>query len=176
MNGHTIRAALGLLVAALCVTACDGADADPSIAKAMETKSDMQVAAAAVADRKHDEAVAAKEAAERLEETRSAEVTAAAKLPAELPVSLDAACEDLVQSFDTFMLAGSEKDVLQWWDGHRKKLGERRSNCLLQKSIEVAACGTQAFAAELPSLEGLPRRDAARRVVEACIEAFGNDA
>lgn len=158
------------------MTACDGAEADPSIATAMETKNDMQVAAAAVADRKHAVAVAAKDAAEVLDKLRLQEVTAAAKLPAELPAKLDAACEDLVQSFDKFMLAGSEKDVLQWWDGHRKKLGVRRNNCLQQKSIEVAACSAQALGAELPSLQGLPRRDAARRVVEACLESFGKDA
>lgn len=175
MIGPAIRGATSLLILGLSLTACDGADADPTIAKAMETKSDMQVAAAAVAERKHASAVAAKDAADALDRVRIAEVTAAAKLPAELPAKLDAACEDLVKSFDAFMLAGSEKDVLQWWDGHRKKLGQRRSKCL-QHSIEVAACSAQALRAELPALKGLPRRDAARRVVEACIEAFGSDA
>lgn len=175
MIGAAIRGASSILILGLSLTGCDGADADPSIAKAMETKSDMQVAAAAIADRKHAEAVAAKDASNALDQTRIAEVTAAAKLPAELPAKLGAACEDLVESFDAFMLAGSEKDVLQWWDGHRKKLGQRRSNCL-QHSIEIAACSSQALRSELPSLEGLPRRDAARRVIEACVEAFGSDA
>lgn len=175
MIGEAIRGAVGLLILGLSLTGCDGADADPSIAKAMETKSEMQVAAAAVAERKHDKAVAAKAAANALEQSRTAELIAAAKLPAKLPAKLDAACEGLVESFDAFMLAGSEKDVLQWWDGHRKKLGQSRSRCL-QHSIEVAACGAQALRAELPSLKGLPRRDAARRVVEACIAAFGSEA
>jgi len=175
MTGQAIRGALGVLMAALLLPACDGAEADPTIAKAMETKSDMQVAAAAVADRKQAKVDAAKEAAKLLEQTRIAEITAAAKLPAEVPGKLDAACEELVEAFDAFMLAGSEKDVLQWWDGHRKKLGQRRSKCM-QQSIEVAACSAHALRAELPSLEGMPRRDAARRVVEACIDSFGNDA
>ena len=175
MRGQAIRAAVGVLFAVLSATACDGAQADPTIAKAMETKSEMQVAAAAVADRKHAEAKASKDAADALEQTRVAELTAAAKLPAELPAKLGTACEDLVESFDAFMLKGSEKDVLQWWDGHRKKLGQRRSKCL-QQTIEVAACSAQALREELPSLQGLPRRDAARRVVEACIEAFGSHA
>lgn len=173
MIGEAIRGATCLLILGLSLIACDGADADPSIAKAMETKSDMQVAAAAIADRKHAEAVAAKDASNALEQARRAEVTAAAKLPAELPAKLDLACDDLVEAFDAFMLAGPEKDVFQWWEGHRKKLGQRRSNCL-QHSIEVAACSAQALRAELPSLEGLPRRDAARLVVEACVEAFGS--
>jgi len=175
MTGQAIRGAVGLLVAAFSWTACDGAEADPTIAKAMETKSEMQVAAAAVADRKHAEAKATKDAADQLEQTRIAEITAAAKLPAKLPAKLDDACDELVESFDTFMLAGSEKDVLQWWDGHRKKLGQRRSKCM-QQSIAVAACSAHALRAELPSLKGVPRREAARRVVEACIDSFGNDA
>lgn len=175
MMGPAIRGAVGLLVVSLGLVGCDSADADPAIAKAMETKSEMQVAAAAVADRKHAKAKADKEAAEALEKARDAEITAAAQLPAKLPATLSAACEDLVESFDAFMLAGPEKDVFQWWDGHRKKLGQRRSKCM-QQSIEVAACSAQALRAELPSLQGVPRRDAARRVVAACFESFGNDA
>ncbi len=174
MTGQVIRGAVGVLVAALSLTACDSAGADPTIAKAMETKSEMQVAAAAVADRKHAKVQADKDAAKRLEQTRIAEITAAAKLPAELPAKLETACEELVESFDAFMLAGSEKDVLQWWDGHRKKLGQRRSKCM-QQSLEIAACSAHALRAELPSLKGMPRREAARHVVEACIDSFGND-
>ena len=175
MAGQAIRGAVGLVVAVLALTACGSAEADPSIAKAMETKSEMQVAAAAVADRKQAKAKAAKDAAKLLEDTRIAEIAAAAKLPAELPGKLQTACDELVESFDAFMLAGSEKDVLQWWDGHRKKLGQRRSKCM-QQSLEVAACSAHALRAELPSLQGMPRREAARRVVEACIDSFGDDA
>ncbi|MEM6291767.1 MAG: hypothetical protein AAGA54_10895 [Myxococcota bacterium] len=167
---------LGMLLAAsLCTGACGEAEADPSIAQAMETKSDMQVAAAAVSDKKRAEAKEAKAAAEAQAAARAAEIKAAATLPTTMPKSLEKACDAFVESFDQFMLAGAEKDVLRWWDGHRKKLGERRSNCLLRKSVEVAACGTQALAAPLPSLEGMPRRDAAREVVQACIDAYGGE-
>lgn len=176
MNGEAIRGVVGLLMAGLIVTACDGGKADPAIAKAMETKSEMEVAAAAVAEKKHAEAKAAKAEEEALEQTRAAELVAAAKLPATLPKTLEKGCDAFVEAYDQFMLAGEEKEVLQWWDGHRKKLGEARSKCLVRKSIEVAACGTEALGAELPSLAGVPRKDVARRVVEACITAHGKDA
>ena len=104
------------------------------------------------------------------------EIEAAAKLPAELPASLEKACDAFVETYDAFMLAGEEKEVLQWWDGHRKKLGEARSKCMVRKSIEVAACSTEALRAELPSLASLSRSDAALQLVEACIAAHGKDA
>ncbi len=175
MNAQTTRPCLGLVVAGLLL-ACDGGKADPTIAKAMETKSEMEVAAAAVADKKHAEAKEAKAAKEALETTRAQQISAAVKLPTELPKDLESACDGFVKAFDEFMLAGGEKDVLAWWDGHNKKLGERRSKCMLQQSVEVAACGTQALSAPLDSLAGVPRRDAARRVLEACLAAYGKDA
>ena len=176
MNGEAIRRAVGLLLAGLWVAGCDGGEADPTIAKALETKSEMEVAAAAVADKKREEAQAAKAAADAAEAARKAELQAAAKLPAELPKSLEQACDAFVETYDAFMLAGKEKEVLQWWDGHRKKLGEARTTCLVRKSIEVAACGTEALGATLPSLETLSRGDAAVQVVETCIAAYGKDA
>ncbi len=176
MNGEAIRRAVGLLVAGLVVAGCDGGEGDPSIAKALETQSDMEVAAAAVAEKKHEEARAAKAAAEAAEKAREAALASAAKLPAQLPATLDDACDAFVETYDEFMLAGAEKEVLEWWDGHRKKLGEARSKCLVRKSIEVAACGTEALGADLPTLKDLPRADAARRVVEACIAGYGKDA
>jgi hypothetical protein len=176
MNGEAIRRAVGLLVAGLVVAGCDGGEGDPSIAKALETKSDMEVAAAAVAEKKQEEAKAAKAAAEAVETAREAELASAAKLPAEMPPTLEKACDAFVAKYDEFMLAGGEKEVLQWWDGHRKKLGEARSKCLVRESIEVAACGTEALGAELTTLADLPRTDVARRVVEACISAHGKDA
>lgn len=175
MNGRALRRTC-ILVLGLALVACDGAEADPTIAKAMETKSEMEVAAAAVADRKREEAKVAKQAKDALESQRQAEVAAAAKVPAELPAKLDKACDGFVEAFDAFMLAGDEKEVLEWWDGHRRKLGERRSKCLKQKSIEVAACGAQALAAELPSLKDLSRRDASRMILDACVTTYGKDA
>ena len=176
MNGEAIRSRVGLLLAGLLLAGCDGGEADPAIARALETKSEMEVAAAAVADKKHEEARAAKAAADAARAALEAELAAAAKLPDALPQSLEAACDAFVETYDAFMLAGNEKEVLQWWDGHRKKLGEARTKCLVRNSIEVAACSTVALGGELPSLESLSRSDAAVRVVEACIAAHGKDA
>ncbi len=174
VRGGNTRCAV-LLAAGLGLGACDGAETDPSIAQAMETKSEMEVAAAKVADKKRADAQQAKADADAKTAARAAEIKAAATLPAAMPASIEKACDAFVESFDQFMLAGAEKDVLRWWDGHRKKLGERRTNCLLRKSVEVAACGTEALQAPLPSLEGMTRRDAAREVVQACIDAYGGE-
>lgn len=176
MNGEASRRGLALLVVGLLAAACDEGEGDPSIARALETKSEMEVAAAALAERKHDEAKAAKAEADALEARRTAELAAAARLPAQLPTTLAEACDAFVESYDAFMLAGNETDVLEWWDGHRKKLGEARGKCLTRDSIEVAACGAEAFGAEFTLLKDVPRPDAARRVVEACIEAHGEHA
>jgi hypothetical protein len=175
MNAAVIRRGAGLLVAGLVVLGCDAPEADPTIAKAMETKSDMEVAAAAVAEHKRDQAKAAKAANDALEQQRAAEIAAAIELPDPLPTKLDKACDSFVEAFDAFMLAGGEKEVLEWWDGHRKKLGKRRSKCLQHKSIEVAACGAAALRAPLPSLEALSRQDAARQVMDACLASYGKD-
>ncbi len=175
MNAQPTRPCLGLVVAGLLM-ACDGAKADPTIAKAMETKSEMEVAAAAVAHKQHEDARAAKVAKDALEQRRTEQVAAAVGLPEQLPETLDAACDGFVKAFDEFMLAGRENDVLEWWDGHRKKLGERRSKCMLQGNVKVAACGTQALSAPLESLADEPRLDAARRVVEACMATYDKDA
>ncbi len=171
-----VREISGLVVGASIVIAlggCDAAKPDPTIAQAMETKSEMEVAAAKLADRRHSEAEQAQRAQAAQQAARATEIQAATRLPSPMPTELETACDAFVESFDTFMKAGSEKDVLQWWDGHRKKLGERRSRCMLQGSIEVAACGSVALREPLPSLQGVVRRDAARQVVQACMDEFG---
>lgn len=176
LTGMIVKARIGLIVLCGTLLGCGEGKGDASIAKALETKSDMEVAAAAVAEKKQEDAKVAKAEKDAEESARTAEIAAAATLPATLPGSLEDACDAFVEKYDQFMLAGEEKEVLQWWDGHRKKLGEARSKCLVRKSIEVAACSTNALGAPLPSLKGLPRIDSARRIVEACIAAHGTDA
>ncbi len=169
-----VEARIGLIVLCGTLLGCGEGKGDASIAKALETKSDMEVAAAAVAEKKHEDAKAARAEKDAEESARTAEIAAAATLPAELPGSLDDACDAFVEKYDAFMLAGEEKEVLEWWDGHRKKLGERRSKCMLQGSLKVAACGAVALREPLASLEGVVRRDAARQVVQACMDEFGS--
>lgn len=171
-----VEVRIGLIVLCGTLLGCGESTGDTSIAKALETESEMEVAAAAVAEKKQEEAQAARARKDAEEAARTAEIAAAATLPATLPASLEDACDAFVKTYDEFMLAGEEKEVLEWWDGHRKKLGEARSKCLVRKSIEVAACSTEALGAPLPSLKGLPRIDSARRIVEACMSAHGTDA
>ena len=82
MNGEAIRLGLGLALAGLLANGCDGGEADPSIAKALDSKSEMEVAAAAMADKKREEAQAAKAAAD------AADAAATAEAPPHHPIQL----------------------------------------------------------------------------------------
>lgn len=176
MNGEAIRRRAGLLVVGLWLLGCDGGEADPTIAKALETKSEMEVAADARAETRRKQAEAAQAAAKAARATQDAELAAAATLTGALPATTEEACDAFVERYDQFMLAGDEKEVLEWWDGHRKKLGEARTKCMVRRSIAVAACSTKALGTDLETLKDVPRKDIAVRVVEACIAAHGKDA
>lgn len=163
---------LGLGLALGCA-GCDTAEADPTIAKAMQIESEMEVAAAKVADLQHADAQAKREAEAARVAARDTALRTAASLPAELPKDLKSACDASNEAFDAFMQAGSERDVLQWWDGHRKKLGDARGKCLKRESIEVAACSAKLLEAAPAEVNELPRRDAARVIVQTCMDKFG---
>ncbi len=144
-----------------------------TIAQAVQTENQVDKAAAALEEKERAERKAKAEAERALEERRRQEIDAAASLPASMPADLAAACEAVVESYDLFMKAGSERDVLLWHDGRRGKLGERRAACIKMGGVKVAACQAEALRAELPSLEGLERTEAARRVAEHCLDKYG---
>jgi hypothetical protein len=106
---------------------------------------------------------------------QQAELDAASRLPANMPADLSEACDRVVDAYDEFMKRGSESDVLKWWDGRRKKLGNHRANCLKTASIEIAACSAHALRETYTTFDGIDREEAARRVVEACVRRVESD-
>lgn len=147
---------------------------EQSIAKAV-TVDDAQKRDAAIIEAKERELRKEREhEKEAVEQTRAAEIDAAAVLPATMPADLAAACDAVVNAHDAFMKRGPEKDVLNWYQGgRRKKIAERRAACVTQGKIPVAACEAQALSAELPSLVGIERSEAALMVMARCAEKFG---
>lgn len=164
---------------AVAVASACGGDGPPapsveeSIAKAVqiEGKDQQQREALDAKERaRRDEAAKAEQA---VDARRDAEIDAAATLPTPLPADVAAACDAVVNAYDEFMKRGPEKDALEWFDGRRKKLAERRAACVTQGHVTVAACQSQALMAPLPSLDELPRIDAAARVLTRCADKFG---
>jgi hypothetical protein len=114
-------------------------------------------------------------AAERHKEQAeiAAAVDAAAQLPAEMPADLEAACDAVVEAYDAYMKSGAEKDALEWSDGRRRKLGERRAACVTVGQPKVAACEAQALRAAPSELDGLARRAAAYQLMARCHDKYG---
>ena len=152
--------------------ACGEAKVDPMIAQAVQTESQMQKGAEALAAKEKAEREAKAQAKRELEERRQAEIDEAAQLPAELPSDLAAACDAVTAAHDEFMKRGSERDVLAWHDGRRKALGHRRAACVTAGSVRAAACQAEALQHELGSLADVPRVEAARMVAARCLEKF----
>lgn len=158
----------------LCTGGCSGSGSvDNAIVQAVsvenakvKAKKELEAKAAESAKTKH----AAKLAAQA---TIEAAVASAAVQPEQAPATLQEACEHVVAAYDEYMKAGSEKDALLWSDGRRRKLGERRVACIKVGSVAVAACEAHALSAAPEALAELPRKDAARLLMERCNDEFG---
>lgn len=160
------------LSAVWSLLACGDAPPDPSIAEAVKTESPSEKAAAELEAKQRAAREAEKAKVRQLEAERQAEIDAVAVLPDPMPENLGQACDAVVEAYDAFMKAGGEQEVLEWHDGRRKDLGERRAKCIKLGSVEVAACGAAALGRPLPSLADLPREEAARKVLESCADKF----
>lgn len=158
----------------LLAAACGEPKVDPTIAQAVQTESEMQKAAETLATKERAEREAKAKARRELEARRAEELDAAAQLPAQLPADMARACDAVTSAYDEFMKRGSEKDVLSWHDGRRKALGQRRTHCVTVGNLEVAACEAEALQLEFASLADVPRAEAARMVMQRCLEKFGD--
>ncbi|HWB77121.1 MAG TPA: hypothetical protein VG755_19270 [Nannocystaceae bacterium] len=162
----------------LALFACGSSTPQPSveqsIAKAVTVEDAQKRDAAIIEAKAREERKERATEKQAVDQTRAAEIDAAAVLPATMPTDLAAACDAVVNAHDAFMKRGPEKDVLNWYQGgRRKKIGERRAACVTQGKIPVAACEAQALSAELPSLVGIERSEAALMVMARCAEKFG---
>jgi hypothetical protein len=158
------------------IVACGGdkqAPVDESIAKAMQMESKQQKIHDEAKQRDRQERADAATQKRQAEERRAAELDAAAVLPDPMPPDLAAACEAVVNAYDEFMKRGRENDVLTWHDGRRRKLGERRTACSTQGSLEVAACQSKALTGDPPTLAEVERTEAARLLMARCADKFG---
>lgn len=148
---------------------------EQSIAKAVTVEDAQKRDAAIIEAKEREERKERATEKQAIEQTRASEIDAAAVLPATMPADLAAACDAVVNAHDAFMKRGPEKDVLNWYQGgRRKKIAERRAACVTQGKIAVAACEAQALSAELPSLVGIERSEAALMVMARCAEKFGS--
>ncbi len=162
---------MSILVAVLA--ACGQNAKEDTIAQAftIESKQEKEAEAVAAAQAKKDaEEAEAKKAAQAKVE---AAIDAAAQLPTELPADLGTACDAVVNAYDEYMKSGPERDALLWSDGRRQKLGDRKASCIKVGKINVAACEVQALQAAPAELDGEPRKDAARQLMERCHDKFG---
>jgi len=167
---------LVVLASVLGVASACGGGAPPvedSIAKAMTVESKQQKVMDEAKAR--DREIRVEQAAQKKEQEarRAAELDAAAVMPATMPADLATACEAVMNARDAFMKRGAESDALAWSDGRRRKMGERRSACITQGSVEVAACQAQALAGDPPSLAETERTEAARLLMARCSDKFG---
>lgn len=164
------------LVILATLSACGGGgqpSVDESIAKAMEMESKQQRIQEEAKELDRKERVEAAAQKKEAEARRTAELDEAAQLPEPMPADLGAACEAVMNAYDEFMKRGKENDVLAWHDGRRKKLGERRSACAAQGSLQVAACQSRALLSEPPTLADVERTEAARLIMARCADKFG---
>lgn len=168
-----IEIALYFAMAAIGVGACDDTKANPTIEKAMQTESKTAKAQEQLAETEEKRKAEQRKAAEEKAAKKEAELTAAMQLPAELPATIEEACDAMLASYDDFMKRGAEKDVLAWWDGRRQKLAlVRRDKCELPGSIPGAACSSVALMQPLESLAEIERTEAARIVIDRCAKKF----
>jgi hypothetical protein len=164
------------LVIFATLSACGGGNQPPvdeSIAKAMQMESKQQKNQEEAKEHDRQERVDAAAQKREAEARRDAELDAAAQLPEPMPADLATACEAVMNAYDEFMKRGKENDVLAWHDGRRKKLGERRSACAAQGSLEVAACQSRALGSDPATLVDVERTEAARLVMARCADKFG---
>ncbi len=162
-----------ICILVLASLGCGEPPVDPTIAQAVQTENKTEKARKGLAAAEAKQQAEIKAAKDQVVAAREAELSAAVKLPAELPKTLDDACDAFVKSYDGFMKRGKEKDVLQWWDGRRRKLGEHRASCVTRGSVQLAACGSHALTLPLQSLSEFERTKAAQMVLQRCDDEFG---
>lgn len=164
---------LPLSILAVALFGCGEPPVDPTIARAVQTENKTEKARKELAATEAKQQAEAKAAKDKELATRDAELAAAVKLPQELPATLEDACDAFITSYDGFMKRGKEKDVLEWWDGRRRKLGERRAKCVTRGSVQLAACGSHALTLPLLSIGEFERTKAAQMVLQRCDDEFG---
>jgi hypothetical protein len=101
-----------------------------------------------------DEAAAEKLLAEKRAKAKAEEeelaksIAALTVLPAQLPKSLEIACEGLLEAYHGFQLrvrANDGRALMNWWDNKRLELGKVRQTCMALASVQAAACQTNAL-------------------------------
>jgi hypothetical protein len=166
-----------MVVVLFAALACGGdkkPPVDQSIAKAMEMESKQQQIQDEAKERDRKERVESAAQKREADAQRDAELDAAAALPEPMPPDLATACDAVVEAYDAFMKRGKENDVLDFYQGgRRKKLGERRSACAAQGNLAVAACQSRALTGDPPTLADLERTEAARLLMARCADKFG---
>ena len=164
---------LPAVVLAIAAACSSDAKVDSDIVKAVSTENKTDKAREELDKKAAQDAKKKREATMAAQAARAAAIDEAAQVPEPLPESLEVACEAVVNAYDMFMKAGTERDALEWSDGRRRKLGERRAACLEVGKLPVAACEVVALGAAPEALADLPRKEAARLLMERCHEKFG---
>ncbi len=159
-----------IVVSSLAAAGCDSsADTNQSdIAKALSAESKTSQDAKRLKEEKRAAYREEKQAQAKIVADRAAEIKAAMALPDPMPEDIEKACATLVESYDTFMRGGTEREILEWFEGRRKKMAKREHGCVQKNNVAAAACGSVALLAPLPSLKGVPRTKAAGDVIEQC--------
>lgn len=169
------RTLVALAALLALVPACGGGapPVDETIAKAMTVESKQQKVMDEAKARDREARTAQATERKETEARRATELDAAAVMPSTMPADLATACEAVMTAYDEFMKRGPESAALEWSDGRRRKMGERRSACITQGSVEVAACQAQALGGDPPSLAEIERTEAARLLMARCTDKFG---
>jgi hypothetical protein len=170
---HPTSLPILLIVVPTLAAACGKPAKEETIAEAFRIESKQEKAAEAVAEAKAEQREQQAQVRAAARATIDAAVDRAAQMPEVRPEDIGAACEAVMNAYDAFMKTGPERDALEWSDGRRRKLGERKAACLKVDKLEVAACEATALDAAPAELDELPRIVAARHLMERCHEKFG---
>jgi hypothetical protein len=174
MRSPKIQIALWAATVAMGLGACGDTPEHKTIAKALEVESKTAKAQEQLAETEKKKQEEKRREAEEKKAKKEAEIEAALRLPDVMPADMQAACDAMLASYDDFMRRGNEKDALEYYDGgRRKKLAlVRRDKCEQPGSLEAAACSSVALMQPLESLADLERTEAARIVIERCVQKF----
>ncbi len=170
----TIERALWAAILAMGLGACGDTPEQSTIAKALEVESKTAKAQEQLAEAERKKQEEKRREVEAKEAAKEAELAAAVSLPDPMPATMQEACDAMVNAYDDFMRRGNEKDALAWFEGgRRKKLAlVRRDKCELPDNLQAAACSSVALMQPLETLADLERTEAARIVIERCVEKY----
>lgn len=171
----SLRLSLSVCLA-LCLSACDsgsgggGADAKAAEAKKQEQEKADADAAKAVAERKAKREAEEKAKAEA-EAKVAAEVERLTVAPEKLPKDPVAACDAVGQAHDAFVRRTGDAKAVADWDagGKDKTIPMTIVQCTQADSVKTAACQKAALEGAGPEL-----KDAAKKLLQACIDKFGS--